>query len=138
MINFFVEDIEFPSFIEEQKLKKWIKTIIEQQDKKIGEISYVFCSDEYILKINQEFLNHHYYTDIISFDYSKKDRISGDIYISLDTVKANAKDYKQTYEKELMRVIIHGILHLCGQKDESPEEFLQMKEKEEAALALLA
>lgn len=106
--------------------------------KKCGDISYIFCSDEKILEINREYLDHDYYTDIITFDYTEKNRISGDIFISIDTVKSNADEFKVSYEEELHRIIIHGILHLCGINDKGPGEREIMTQKENEALVLLS
>ncbi|MDR1724869.1 MAG: rRNA maturation RNase YbeY [Bacteroidales bacterium] len=117
-------------------LKDWIKKIAVLYGKEIGEISYIFCDDEYLLEINQEYLNHDTYTDIVTFDYSEDDIISGDIFISVDRVKENAKKLKIPFERELKRVIIHGILHLCGLKDKTSEESSKMREEEEKALSL--
>ena len=136
MITFNTENTIFPN-ISKRETTNWIKSIAQQYNKKIGEIAYIFCSDDYILKINNEYLQHDYYTDIITFDYSEKNIISGDIFISLDTVKSNAEKYNQPFETELCRVIIHGILHLCGQADKSPEERAEMTRKENLALEML-
>ena len=133
MITFNTQDIKSPE-ISKQEISQWIKSIAQEYNKKIGEIAYVFCSDACILKINNEYLQHNYYTDIITFDYSTKNIISGDIFISLDTVKSNAEQYNQPFETELHRVIIHGILHLCGQADKSPEERREMTRRENLAL----
>jgi len=133
MITFNTEDTFFPN-ISKPETTNWIKSIAQQYNKKIGEIAYIFCSDACILKINSEYLQHDYYTDIITFDYSTENTISGDIFISLDTVKSNAEKYEQPFETELYRVIIHGILHLCGQADKSPEERAEMTRKENLAL----
>jgi rRNA maturation RNase YbeY len=136
MITYQTEDITLPN-ISKRVISNWIKTIAQQYDKKIGEIAYIFCSDEYILKINNEYLKHDYYTDIITFDYSNGKIISGDIFISLETVKSNAEKYNQVFETELHRVIIHGILHLCGQKDKTDEERAEMTRKENQALQIV-
>ena len=133
MITFHSQNISFPN-ISKRKTTHWIKTIAQQYDRKIGNIVIIFCSDECILKINREFLQHDYYTDIITFDYSENDIISGELYISLDTVKTNAEKFGESFEKELHRVIIHGILHLCGQNDQTPEEQAEMREKEDLAV----
>lgn len=121
----------------EETIIQWIKSIIKKHSKLLGDISYIFCSDDYLLKINQEHLNHNYYTDIITFDYTKDEIISGDIFISIDRVKDNAKNFNQEFNQELARVIIHGILHLLGFKDKSKEEAQLMRKKEEEALNLL-
>ena len=136
MIHFYAEEIEFPE-IDKKHIIVWIKQVAALHDKRVGEISYLFCSDTKILEVNREFLQHDYYTDIITFDYSEGDRISGDIYISLDTVQSNADSFKNNYFTELHRVIIHGILHLCGQNDKSEDEQNEMTQKENEALELL-
>ncbi len=136
MIHFYAEEIEFPE-IDKKHIIVWIKQVAALHDKRVGEISYLFCSDTKILEVNREFLQHDYYTDIITFDYSEGDRISGDIYISLDTVQSNADSFENNYFMELHRVIIHGILHLCGQNDKSEDEQNEMTQKENEALELL-
>jgi len=136
MITYQNQDTNFPN-ISKRETTNWIKTIAQQYNKKIGEIAYIFCSDACILKINNEYLQHDYYTDIITFDYSAKNIISGDIFISLDTVKSNAEKYNQPFETELHRVIIHGILHLCGQKDKTKKDSEEMRNKENEALKLI-
>ncbi|MCD7974082.1 MAG: rRNA maturation RNase YbeY [Candidatus Azobacteroides sp.] len=132
-ITYQSEGITMPSF-PKRKTTEWIRKVAGQQGKKTGDISYIFCSDKYILEINKQYLNHDYYTDIITFDYSEDKVISGDIFISLDTVKTNAEKYQATYEEEFYRVIIHGILHLCGINDKTPEEEKRMREEENKAL----
>ena len=118
-------------------LKNWIKYTIEKNNKQIGEISYIFCSDEQLLEINKEFLSHDYYTDIITFDYSESDIISGDLFISIDRIKDNAKTLGLSYQEELHRVIIHGILHLLGFKDKTDEESQNMRLLENECLSNL-
>ena len=113
-ITFQVEDDLDFSLEKETKVINWIKKIIKQEGKTAGTISYLFCSDDYLLKINKQFLKHNFYTDIITFDYSEKNKIEGEIFISIDRVKENAITFKQPFQKELMRTIIHGVLHLCG------------------------
>lgn len=117
--------------------KRWIKTAIETEGKKCGDINYIFCSDEELLQVNREYLQHDYYTDIITFDYTEGNRIGGDLFISLDTVRTNAEQFGQTYDQELHRVIIHGILHLCGINDKGPGEREIMEQHENEALNLL-
>jgi len=136
MINFFAENITLPK-IPKRKIAAWIKLVAQNYNKKIGEIAYIFCDDEKILEINRQYLKHDYFTDIITFDYSEKDTISGDIFVSLDTVKSNSEKFNTLYDNELYRVIIHGILHLCGQNDKTPEEEKIMREKEDEALDLI-
>lgn len=135
-ITYYAEDIKIPA-IKKRVVNNWIKTVVEYNKKKIGEISYIFCSDNKILEINRQYLNHDYFTDIITFDYTKKNKISGDIFISLETVRSNAEKFGTSYFEELHRIIIHGILHLCGIKDKKPEERKRMEEHENYALGLL-
>ena len=136
-IEFFTENIAFPP-IKRIKTRNWVKQVAAVYGKRVGEINYIFCSDEKILEINREYLQHDYYTDIITFDNSENDHLSGDLYISLETVKSNAEKFATQYEEELLRVIIHGVLHLCGQADKTPKDSAIMKQKEDAALQLLA
>ena len=128
-INFFYEEIDEFSF-EEKKCISWINLCIEIYKKKAGNINIIFTNDEYLLNINKQYLQHDYYTDIITFDYCEADIISGDIYISLDRVKENAQEFNQEFDVELHRVIIHGILHLIGYNDHSDEEKKIMRLKE--------
>jgi len=123
--------------IKKRETTAWIKMVAEAHGMKTGDISYIFCDDEHILKINKEYLQHDFFTDIITFDYTEDDVISGDIFISLDTVLSNALQFKTVYEEELNRVIIHGILHLCGIKDKSPQARKIMEANENEALSLL-
>ena len=122
-IQFFIHEIKF-TLKNKTRLKAWIEATFKQQKKTLNSITYVFCSDEYLLEINQGFLQHDFYTDIITFDYSSKTEIESEIYISVDRVKENAKELNTTFENELHRVMIHGVLHLCGMKDKtSPTSF---------------
>ena len=123
--------------IKKREVTKWIKDVAASYDKKVGDVSYIFCSDEKILEINKAYLQHDYYTDIITFDYTDENVISGDIFISLDTVESNAKEFNTDYLEELHRIIIHGILHLCGINDKGPGEREYMTECENKALSLL-
>lgn len=117
---------------------RWIKEIVSQAKMRLGDLSVVFCSDPYILEVNKQYLGHDYYTDIITFDYCEGDVLSGDLIISVDTVRANAKEYgAASFDEELHRVIIHGVLHLIGFDDHSPEDQAEMRRQENAALALL-
>lgn len=118
------------------KIKRWIKQLVENAGFRLGSVSYIFCSDEKILEVNKQYLNHDFYTDIITFDYVEKDIINGDIFISTDRVRENAQEFNVAFEEELHRVIIHGILHLLGQQDHSPKEEKQMRKKENEALLL--
>ena len=135
-ITFQAEGITLPK-IKKRETANWIKTVANNYHRKVGEIAYLFCDDEKILAINRTFLQHDYYTDIITFDYSEEDTLSGDIFISIDTVHSNSQKYKTDYEEELHRVIIHGILHLCGINDQSEEEAKEMRAAENSALLLL-
>ncbi len=136
MIQFITEQVSMPA-IEKSKVKTWIKAVAQSFGRKTGDISYVFCTDQRILEVNNAYLQHDYYTDIITFDYSTETTISGDIFISLDTVKSNSEAFKTDYREELHRILIHGILHLCGNDDKTPELRLLMTEKENAALRLI-
>ena len=132
-----VADISFPK-IKRREITRWIRqVIIEYFHRKPGDITYIFCSDEEILRMNKSYLNHDYYTDIITFDYSEGDMISGDLFISLETVKTNSEKFGTEYDEELYRVMIHGILHLCGYEDKTPEEKKMMRVKEDEALGLI-
>lgn len=133
MISFHIENIPF-KLAHRQKLKMWIKQIVLDETKTLGNISYIFCSDQYLLSVNKTYLNHDYFTDVITFDYSEMPVISGDIFISVDTVAVNAKEYGVSFENELYRVMLHGVLHLCGYKDASKLEQLTMRKKEDLYL----
>lgn len=135
MITYSNENIPFPK-IRRRETTAWIKEVALVHGYKVGEIGYLFCDDAKILEVNNEFLGHDYYTDIITFDYDEGDTINGDIVISLDTVKSNAEKYKKDYDEELHRVIIHGILHLCGINDKGPGEREIMEKEENKALQL--
>jgi probable rRNA maturation factor len=136
MINYIAENIELP-LLNKRLLNHWIKSIATQYGKKTANINYIFCDDERILEVNKSFLKHDYYTDIITFDYSENNLIAGDIFISVDTVKNNAAEFGVSFEEELHRIIIHGVLHLCGQDDKTPELRIEMTQKENDALAKL-
>ena len=133
MIQYIAEDVKFP-VLEKQKTNRWIKDIASEYGKKVGDIAFIFCSDDKILEVNNQYLQHDYFTDIITFDYSEGIIISGDIFISLDTVMSNAEEFSISFEQELKRILIHGILHLCGQDDKTHELRIQMTEKENTAL----
>ena len=136
-IAYYAEDIQLPA-IKKKAVSGWIKAVAETYGKKTGDISYIFCSDEKILEVNRQYLQHDYYTDIITFDYCEGNRLSGDLFISLDTVRTNADQFAGgDYRRELHRVIIHGILHLCGINDKGPGEREIMEENENRALAIL-
>lgn len=136
MISYVAEQIAMP-LIDEPQIARWITRVAAGYGFAVGDITYVFCSDERILEVNRQFLGHDYYTDVITFDYSTPSRIAGDIYISLDTVRSNAEQVGASFEQELHRILIHGVLHLTGQGDKTPETKAQMTAKEEAALAIL-
>jgi rRNA maturation RNase YbeY len=135
-ISFNTVDISY-SLRNKTNLKNWVSLTIKKEKRNIGIISFNLCSDEYLLKVNQEHLNHDYYTDIITFDFCEVNTVSGDIYISVDRVKENAKEMGKTMLNELHRVIIHGVLHLCGYKDKKPADAKQMRAKEDYYLSLL-
>ena len=136
MITYNSEGVRMPK-IKKRDTSAWIKAVAASYGRKVGEIGYLFVDDEKILEVNREYLGHDYYTDVITFDYDEDDTVSGDIVISLDTVRSNAQLFGKTYEEELYRVIIHGILHLCGINDKGPGEREIMEENENKALALL-
>lgn len=134
-ISYQTEGVKMPA-IKKRETSAWIKKVAATYGRKTGEIAYIFCSDEKILEMNREYLHHDYYTDIITFDYDEGDVISGDLFISLDTVKSNSEQFGTPYEEELYRTIIHGILHLCGLNDKGPGEREMMEAAENKALAL--
>ncbi len=135
-IAYYAEEVKLPA-IKKKAVGDWIRKVASLYGKRTGDISYIFCSDEKILEINKQYLQHDYYTDIISFDYTEGTKISGDLFISLDTVKSNSENFGTDYTEELHRIIIHGILHLCGINDKGPGEREIMTQKENEALALL-
>lgn len=122
---------------QKNKVKSWIKSVAEKRGFKVGEISYIFCSDDYLLDINKTYLKHDFYTDIITFDYTDAKKISGDLYISIDRIRDNAQELNLSFEQELHRVIIHGVLHLLGLKDKTEEEAKEMRKAEEECLKSL-
>ena len=136
MISYNTVNVKMPA-IRRRDTSAWVKAVAASYGKKVGEIAYIFVDDEEILRVNREYLQHDYYTDIITFDYTEGDAISGDLFISLDTVRTNAEQFDKPYEEELHRVIIHGILHLCGINDKGPGERELMEAAEDKALALL-
>ena len=136
MFSYQTDGVEMPA-IKKNKTTERIKAVAATYEKRVGEIAYIFCSDEKILEVNRQYLQHDYYTDIITFDYCEGNRLSGDLFISLDTVRTNAEQFGSDYETELHRVIIHGILHLCGINDKGPGEREIMEEAENRALAML-
>lgn len=135
MITYNVEGVKMPK-IKKRETTAWIKAVAKSYGRRVGEVGYMFVNDDKILEVNCEYLGHDYYTDVITFDYDEDDVVSGDVVISLDTVASNAHLFNKTYEEELYRVIIHGILHLCGINDKGPGEREQMEAAENKALAL--
>lgn len=135
MISYQTEGIKMPA-IKKRYNNAWIKSVASSYGKKVGDIAYIFVNDDKILEVNKEYLHHDYYTDIITFDYTEDNVISGDIFISLDTVRSNSVEQKTEYENELYRVIIHGILHLCGINDKGPGEREIMEAAENKALSI--
>lgn len=136
MIIFQTDSVEMPR-LDEKKIAGWLKEVAHTYNKRIGDLCYRFCSDDVILDCNRQFLNHDYFTDIITFDYTEGRRISGDMLISLDTVASNARKLGVSFDRELLRVIVHGVLHLCGLHDKEPGEREQMEAAENKALEML-
>lgn len=134
MLTFNVQDTEMPA-LDERKTGRWIRAVAADYGFTVGNINYIFCSDERELEVNRQFLGHDYYTDVITFDYSTGSTLNGDIFISLDTVRSNAEMVGASFDEELRRIIIHGVLHLTGQGDKTPETKAEMTEKENRALA---
>ena len=135
MISYNTDGVKMPA-IKKREVNAWIKRVVASYGLKTGDIGYLFCDDEKILEVNRQYLQHDYYTDIITFDYDEEDIVSGDLVISLDTVRSNAALFGKTYEEELYRVIIHGILHLCGINDKGPGEREIMEAAENKALQM--
>jgi len=135
MIHYIAEDVIQP-ILPTHGINRWIKETAALYGKSIGEISYIFCSDKKILEVNNHYLKHDFLTDIITFDYSEGSIIAGDIFISIETVKTNADEYNVSFDAELRRILIHGILHLCGQDDKTTESRLEMTRKEDLALKI--
>ena len=135
MITYQTDGTRMPN-IKKRPTTAWIRAVAATYDKKVGDVNYIFCNDERILEVNREYLQHDYYTDIITFDYTEEDTISGDLFISLDTVKTNSEQFGTEYDEELHRTIIHGILHLCGINDKGPGEREIMETAENRALAM--
>jgi probable rRNA maturation factor len=136
MITYQAEGIEMPN-IKHRETSAWIKAVAADHGRRVGEVGYMFVDDEKILEVNKEYLGHDYYTDVITFDYDEGDVINGDIVISLDTVRSNAEMLGKSYDEELHRVIIHGVLHLCGINDKGPGEREIMEAHENRALEML-
>ena len=135
MITYQAENVKLPK-IRKRETTAWIKAVAASYGKKVGEIGYLFCDDEKILEVNNEYLGHDYYTDIITFDYNEGETLNGDLVISLDTIRSNAELFHKDYDEELHRVIIHGVLHLCGINDKGPGEREIMEAAENKALAM--
>lgn len=135
MVSYYLQDIDFV-FKNKRLNNAWLKFVAESEVRKLGNINIIFCSDNYILDVNIKYLGHDYYTDIITFDYCEKNILSGDLFISIDTVKDNAQFYGTEFKDELNRVIVHGLLHLIGYDDHTPEEQKVMREKENYYLEL--
>lgn len=136
-IHFFTEDISF-QLKQKKIIRHWIENVVQNEGAKINELNYIFCSDEYLKEVNAKYLDHHYYTDIITFDNSEDpETIESDIFISIDRVKENSQEFSKSFQEELHRVIIHGVLHLLGYKDKEEEESQLMRQKENDSLALL-
>jgi rRNA maturation RNase YbeY len=133
MIRFYTEDINF-NLSSKRRLAAWLKAVAGAEGKQTGEIAVVFCSDDYLLQLNRRYLQHDYYTDVITFDYTEGAVLSGDLFISIDAVRANAAHYEQSFDDELHRVILHGVLHLCGYADATPAQQKTMREMEEKYL----
>jgi len=136
-IQYLSEDTAVPKF-QKRKINNWIKQTIASEGKILGDISFIFCSDAYLLEVNKQYLNHDYFTDIITFDYVEGNLISGDIFISCDRVKENGMEFKTGFDNELRRIIIHGVLHLLGYKDKSKKDKLLMTVKEDLYLKVLS
>ena len=136
MITYNVDGVRMPK-LHKRKANKWIRPVAATYGRKVGEVGYMFVDDEKILETNRQYLGHDYYTDVITFDYDEDDTIYGDIVISLDTVRTNSEKYAKSFDDEFRRVLIHGILHLCGINDKGPGEREIMEANENKALALL-
>lgn len=135
-INFFEEDIKF-NLPQKLKIRSWIKNVVKNEGASITEINYIFCSDPFLKQVNIDYLQHDYFTDIITFDNSEEEGVlEGDIFISIDRIRENSTDYSDTFDQELRRVIIHGVLHLIGYRDKSDSEQKQMRQKEDQYLSL--
>jgi len=135
-VFFHNEDVDF-SIQQKNKKKRWLKAVIDHLDFKLGNISVIFCSDDYLLSLNKKHLNHNYYTDVITFNYCSNETISGDIFVSVDRVRAFSIDTNTPFLSEINRVIVHGVLHLCGFDDKKPDEILKMRKLEDLYLTKL-
>ena len=137
MLTFTTENTDMP-MLDQRLLGRWIRSVAAEYGFAVGNINYIFCSDERELEVNRQFLGHDYYTDIITFDYSTPSTLNGDIFISLDTVRSNAEQLQLPFLDELHRILIHGVLHLTGQGDKTPETKIEMTRKEDLALKKLS
>ena len=135
MVSFFTQDTSF-AFKYKRLTSKWLKEVASSEAKKIGDVSVIFCSDNYLLDVNINYLGHDYYTDIITFDYCEGSVLSGDLFISVDSVRENASFYNVPFDEELNRVIVHGLLHLIGYDDHTPDDIATMRSKENYYLSL--
>ena len=135
MVSYYTQDIDF-TFKNKAANNQWLKVVTESEIRRLGQISIIFCSDNYILDINMKYLQHDYFTDIITFDYCKGDKLSGDLFISIDSVRENARLYDVDFQEELYRVIVHGLLHLIGYDDHTKAQKAQMRAKEDYYLSL--
>ena len=136
-IKYYSEDIPFPK-LKRREITRWINNVIDSEGKNSGDISFVFCSDAYLLEINRKFLSHNYYTDIVTFDYVVGDLISGDIFISIERIAENSVKFHTTLDNELRRVLVHGVLHLIGYKDKNEDDKLEMTSKEDYYIKVLS
>ena len=136
MISYNTDNVKTPG-LQRRATNAWIRAVAARYGKQVGDVAYIFCDDAKILEVNRQYLQHDYYTDIITFDYCEGNTLHGDIFISLDTVRSNAAEFGATFDNELHRILIHGILHLCGQADKTPEARAEMTRKENDALTLL-
>ena len=135
MVSYYTQDIDF-TFKNKAANNQWLKVVAESEIRRLGQISIIFWSDNYILDINMKYLQHDYFTDIITFDYCKGDKLSGDLFISIDSVRENARLYDVDFQEELYRVIVHGLLHLIGYDDHTKAQIAQMRAKEDYYLSL--
>ncbi|MCI7338443.1 MAG: rRNA maturation RNase YbeY [Bacteroidales bacterium] len=136
MISYNTDNVKMPA-LKRRATNTWIRAVAARYGKQVGDVAYIFCDDAKILEVNRQYLQHDYYTDIITFDYCEGNTLHGDIFVSLDTVRSNAAEFGATFDNELHRILIHGILHLCGQADKTPEARAEMTRKENDALTLL-
>ena len=136
MISYNTDNVKMPA-LKRRATNAWIRAVAARYGKQVGDVAYIFCDDAKILEVNRQYLQHDYYTDIITFDYCEGNTLHGDIFVSLETVRSNAAEFGATFDNELHRILIHGILHLCGQADKTPEARAEMTRKENEALTLL-